>query len=276
MKPILFTVLLASVSTTRATTVISVNFVGNAGAAGTMASTDVAGLPTAQSPVPGVNTFVPNWNNAPGDSAAGSTAGLINSVGSATVASVAWTSDLGGWSLGDTLSGANSTANRTMMKGYLDAATAGSVTVSGLTGTDFGNPYTVIVYFDGDNGAQWRVGSYTLGATTLGGEDSEGVNFNAGGLAGGNENPDGLFQLPVAGGVGNAVWPVAGGNNNEGNYVVFTGVTGSSFTINMTSTAFGDIARAPINGFQIIAVPEPSVSFLGVFALAGVCFRRRR
>ncbi|HEX2746688.1 MAG TPA: hypothetical protein VHM91_01720 [Verrucomicrobiales bacterium] len=276
MKPILFTVLLASVSAAQATTVISVNFVGNAGAAGTMASTDVAGLPNAQSPVPGVNTFVPNWNNAPGNSTSGSMPGLVNSAGSATVAGVSWTSDLGGWSLADTASGANATANRTMMKGYLDAATAGSVTVSGLTGGDFGNPYTVIVYFDGDNGGSWRVGSYTLGSTTLSGEDSEGVNFNAGGLAGGNENPDGLFQIPVAGGTGNAVWPVAGGNNNEGNYVVFTGVTGSSFTINMTSTAFADIARAPINGFQIIAVPEPSVSLLGAFAFAGVCLRRRR
>jgi hypothetical protein len=275
-KTLLFATALAALSTSHAVTVVSINFVGNAGVAGELAAGDVAGLPNAQSPVPGVNTFVPNWNNVSGNSASGSAGGIVTSTATSTGASVAWTTDLGGWSLPDTLSGANNTANRTMMKGYLDAASAASVTVSGLTGADFTTPYTVIVYFDGDNGGSWRVGNYSISGNTLGGEDSEGVNFNAGGLAGGNENPDGLFQIPVAGGPGNVVWPVAGGNNGEGNYVVFTGVTGSSFTINAGGGASADIPRAPINGFQIIAVPEPSAAFFAALAFSGMMMRRRR
>ena len=162
-----------------------------------------------------------------------------------------------------------------MMKGYLDVQSSATISLSGLTG-DFANPYTVIVYFDGDNGNSWRVGNFTINGNTLGGEDSEGVGFNAGGGGAGNENPDGLFQMPVGGGTGNAMWPVVGGNNSEGNYVVFTGVTGSSFTLTAGGGPTADALRAPINGIQIIGVPEPSLSLLSGCAMFGMLIRRKR
>ena len=41
------------------------------------------------------------------------------------------------------------------------------------------------------------------------------------------------------------------------------------------ATASGGVKRAPINGFQIVAVPEPSISVLVVLAGAGLLLRRR-
>jgi hypothetical protein len=273
--PLILLALVSSISSSFAATVISLNFVGTAGAGGTLASSDQAGLPNAQSPVSGVNTFVGNWNNVADNNSSGSASALITDSGASSAAGVSWLTDLGGWQLPDTTSGANTTANRTMMKGYLDVQSSATISLSGLSG-DFVNPYTVIVYFDGDNGGSWRVGNFTINGTTLGGEDSEGVGFNAGGGGAGNENPDGLFQLPVGGGTGNAMWPVVGGNNSEGNYVVFTGVTGSSFTLTAGGGATADALRAPINGIQIIGVPEPSLSVLSGFAIFGMLLRRKR
>lgn len=63
------------------------------------------------------------------------------------------------------------------------------------------------------------------------------------------------------------------GNNSEGNYVVFTGITGTSFTLNAGGTA-GTALRAPINGFQIIQVPEPTSALL--VALGSLALLRRR
>jgi hypothetical protein len=70
-----------------------------------------------------------------------------------------------------------------MMRGYLDAAGTGQegvVTITGLTG--YFKSYQVAIYFDGDNGAAWRVAQYTITNTATSeqlfqgsGEDSEGV-----------------------------------------------------------------------------------------------------
>jgi len=76
--------------------------------------------------------------------------------------------------------------------------------------------YRVLLFFDGDNGGQWRKGLYTITgqrhrAATLqdDGEDSEGVDFNAGGGTTGTRESEWLFQIPVEGGLGNQMWPAS-------------------------------------------------------------------
>ena len=127
-----------------------------------------------------------------------------------------------------------------------------------------------------DNGGDWRVGRYAIGATSYIGEDSENTNWKTGG-----QNTSGYFQQPTAGGLGNALFlsppPGRAGNNNEGNYVVFSGLTASSFTLNAAADAWGSTPRAPINGIQVIGVvPEPGIAvLLGCIGLPWAARRRR-
>lgn len=232
---------------------ISVNFVDVVGV-DSMAPSDLAGAP-------GAGTRVTNWNNIQA-AANGAAAGLVYDSGAASATAVSFASDLGTWRNGFAAADGDSK----MWKGYLDTANSTTVNVSGLS---FVGSYDVVIYFDGDNGGQWRVGNYTIGATTLGGEDSENTNWGSG------QNTGLVYQVPLAGSGGNASWPISP-NNGEGNYVRFTGITGSSFTITAGGGASSDIPRAPINGFQIVGtVPEPATGILGLGAL-GLGLRRRR
>jgi hypothetical protein len=62
-----------------------------------------------------------------------------------------------------------------------------------------------------------------------------------------------------------------------GNYLVFEGITANNIRIrgagNFDPEDFG---RGPINAFQVIAVPEPSVSLMAVFSGALLLLRRKR
>jgi len=251
--------------------IVSVNFVGTAGANGTLAPTDQAGSQDQ-------GGFVTNWNNAAG--ASGTLPALLFSDGTSSNASITWLAP-GTWQLPDTTAGANLAggANPQMMKGYLDFPGNGvdqqtTITMTGLVPQ--AASYSVVVYFDGDNGGAWRVGNFTIGGTTLSGEDSENVNFNDGD----GQNADGLFQIPVAGAGGNQPYPTSP-NNGEGNMVVFTGLTSPTFTLtavggpNQNSATF----RAPVNGIQVIGVapiPEPATAGLLGVAAIGLLARRRR
>jgi MYXO-CTERM domain-containing protein len=63
-----------------------------------------------------------------------------------------------------------------------------------------------------------------------------------------------------------------GSPTTNGDYVQFTGLTGSTFTF--TSTAPGN---GYVNGFQIVPTPEPaSLGFVGVSVLALLARRQRR
>lgn len=235
-------------------------------------STDFAGLPNGT--LTNYTTFTANWNNVGGGS--GSASNLTNSLGASTGVAVSWTSGLGGaYRITNTTSGSNLSggANPTMMKGYLDGgggASGSTVTFTGLSSLFGSAAYKVIVFADGDNFNNYRGANYTIGGTTRLLEDSENVNFNSG--VGNNAN--GLFQLPAAGGIDNATWPTSP-NNSEGNYVTFD-VTGDSFTLSATGVWAGDgTLRAPINGIEIVSVPEPSSMLLMLVPMGLILCRRR-
>ena len=240
--------------------VISLNFGAESGS---LAPDDLAGLVGGEIGNSLGSTMVGNWNNLSGNS--GSNVGNILHFGGAVVDGVAisWTSD-NTFSLGDTTLGANASANTIMMKGYLDNASGNTstITMSGLEAVS--GSYSVIVYLDAYNGGQWRRADYTIGATTVTAEDSEWVDFNDGD----GNNADGVFQSPVAGGIGNQNWPVTP-NNSEGNMIIFSGLTGSSFTLTADPTGTSDgLYRAPINGIQVVGViPEPAT--IGLVSLFG-------
>lgn len=264
---------------------ISLNFVGNSGTAGTLLPGNVAGMANSQS---GTTTFVSNWNNGLGVS--GSMRNLMLSSGGGSETSVRWSADEA-WQIPSTSGGQNllvaggspgdGLANPTMMKGYIgdtgsSPASATTVSFDGLAPAPGKTSYSVLVYFDGDNGGAWRKGTYRIGSVTLDGEDSEGVNFNSGT----EENPNGLFQYPVPGSGGNSQYPTSP-NNDEGNVVRFDGLTDSTFTLYAWGGPNSGAPRAPINGIQILdvqSVPEPAtMALLGLASASiGGYVRRRR
>ena len=247
---------------------VSINFVGGGAS---LLTTDTAGNPNI------TGGFVSNWNNATG--ATNNASSLVDSNGATTAVAANWTTTLGTWSLptpgspGTNLSGG---ANPAMMSGYLDADQGGAtVNISGLS-SFAPQGYKIAIYFDGDNGGDWRVGTYTVKNTgdnsvlfTGAGEDSEGVDFNSGG----GNNANGLFQIPVAGAGGNQPYPTSP-NNSEGNFLISGDLTADSISLNAVATAWGGTPRAPINGIQIIAVPEPTS--LALFGIAGIGLLARR
>ena len=244
---------------------ISINFIGSAGDTGRLSPDEFAGNFAV------TDSFVPNWNNVEGDS--GSDIVLLDASGLATEARMSFSSPLGIWSIPNTMGGANSAggANPVMMKGYLDADENGStVNLSGLRSVFV--DYMLLLYFDGNNNnGIWRKGEYSVRDGDSGavlfrdvGEDSEYVDFNSGTA----NNADGVFQIPVAGGDANLVWPYSP-NNAEGNFFVTGLLSANAITISSIGTETNSSAqtrRAPLNGLQIIGEARP-VSAPGSLAL---------
>ena len=193
---------------------LSIDFEGGSSANGTpskMQISEVAGwIPLA------------NWNNAAGNS--GSVTSLVQSDGTATSASVSWSSS-NTWSLPIT----EVAGDARMMKGYIDCpgGKTTTVTISSLPASYVSAGYDVYVYTDGDNGASTKTGEYTLSGTTFGNADSAGVNFVGH-----------YFQS----------------NNGGGNYVLFKNVKLPLFTLTASPlTSDGTAGRAPINGISIVS-----------------------
>jgi hypothetical protein len=235
---LLTTAAVAAMASTALGQAIGLNFTGG----------NNAGAPTALLPgdIAGAAYQQANWNNADGTS--GTLTGLVNQAGVATSASTTWHAD-GTWGSGT----GTSNGNFKLYNGYLDATgtSATTVTLSGLSSAGIVGPYDVYVYFTGDAVGQNRSGNYTIGNTTE-------------------------FALDNTGFKGTYVQATPADGNN-GNYIVFAGLTGDSFTLSANPVNF----RSPINAVQVFSesVPEPAtLALAGVSLLGfvGYAWRRRK
>ena len=150
--------------------------------------------------------------------------------------------------------------NRYLMRGYIRSSGASmTVTVSGLAVPFTNDGYDVIVYFDGGSSdADW------ITAYTITGGDITTVIY--GKDKGGTGDWDGVFTKASGTSSDNV--------NALGNYVRFDGLKASAFTL--TATPVTGMGQGPINGLQIIALPEPvSLALVGVGLAATLVARRR-
>ena len=246
---------------------ISIDWFGGGGGGGT---TQAQMLPTETAGV------IPrsNWNSLASDANGDGLIplSLVDHTGAATGATVTWASQ-NTWNTAHV----QADGDLRMMKGYIDTndTSVTNVTVAGLPAAT--EPWAVIVYYDGDNGTQNRVGRFTLSGATTGNATFWGRD--AGGAFTGLYTP---AQSPVD--------PLAGGgaidNNNTaaltvpaGNFMLFADVTGTGFILEaQASVSAGGTNRAAINGIQIIPmsqVPEPgALAVIGLLG-AGLLARRR-
>jgi hypothetical protein len=154
------------------------------------------------------------------------------------------------------------------------------VNVSGLPADLTANPYAVILYYDGDNGTQTRVGKFSIdadsGDATFWGRDPASTSFSGAYVLGATP----IDPLPGATGTGLDNQGTAAAGVPAGNYLIFPDVMGSSFTISaQASLSSGTTNRASIQGIQIVpmsAVPAPSCLAVVGLAGMGLVARRRR
>ncbi len=221
---------------------ISVNFTDGGSVESSMFPTDVAGAG-------GGHTRVAHWNNVSGDNAFATD--LFYADGSNSGARVEVEGALGSWSLDH----APADGDDRLWKGYADFGPGfgGTITVSGLSLT---GSYDVYIYSDGRNAASWRSSTFSLGLTTITALDQAHSDW------GGGET----YRRVVP-----------GMNDGEGNYIVFSGISGASFTLEIVAAeaADGSPLRAPVNGIQIVQIPEPSSLLLLGHLVAPLLIRRK-
>lgn len=196
-------------------TVISLDFVGGSATNGTPAA-------LASDEIAGVVASA-NWNAAASN--AGTLAALKDNKGAGTTASADWTClNTSSTEISE------SAGNMRMMKGYLSGNNTSltQVQISNIPASFTSSGYDVYVYSDGINPTATRTGDFTIGSNTLRATDEQNLNF------------EGTF--------------VQAGSGEVGNYVVFTNLTASSFTLSATPGVSTDTTpRAPLNGLQIVA-----------------------
>lgn len=242
--------------------VVSIDWYGGGGGGGTtqevMAPTETAGVV----PRANWNSLTPNTQATPQN--------LITDTGSAG-GTVAWTSQ-NTWNTGHV----QAPGDLRMMKGYIDTndTSITTVTVAGLPASITSVPYSVIVYLDGDNGTQARVGRYSIGDQVLWARD-------AGGAFTGVYTQGQTSTDPLPGATGTALdnQGTAANAVPAGNYLIFSGLTGDTFTLSaQASVSAGGTNRAAVNGIQILPtslVPEPAAMGMLLVPLALMARRRK-
>ena len=254
MNKALTTVTLATLLTTAASAaVISVNFDGAqfGGGASILGSSDVSGVEA-----------VDNWNNVTGSSVGGSSTAtaLTDETGGATGTSLTYFERF--WSDGT----AGTTANENMTQSYTNTTTgvaSEAMSFAGIGSAFTASGYDVIVY---------------LGITDRNGPREFGVNID-GGTAQWIQVERHTNGLDTFSSTTFASEAIAAVSTTDSNYIRFTGITASSFSINFLSdSGLGDSERVGVRGIQLVAVPEPaSVSLLlGTSCAALLLLRRRR
>jgi hypothetical protein len=199
------------------------------------------------------NTWSPANNgnyNAVGASVTWSN--LFDSAGVATALSVTGTSFADGWwnyysVLGSgVVPDVDGTYNNLLLNGYNNNG-ADNLTLSDIPYAQ----YDLYVYFNSDTAG--RAGTVTVGSTTY--------DYSTLGSAA-NSGANAVFTQTTS----------TGGANPGADYAVFSGLTGSSQTINTVVPSWGGVC-----GFQIVAVPEPGVTALfGLAGLAMMAWMKRR
>jgi hypothetical protein len=164
-----------------------------------------------------------NWNSA--TSSTGTLSSLAAADGSTTSASIAWTAPNT-----YTVPFTDASADAHMMNGFLEAIDTVSVTINVTLPISMSGGYDVYVYCYGNVDPTTRTYQYKIGSTahTVSQTGRSVTTF------------PGYTRAPEGG---------------AGTYVVFSNVTGASFTLTATpasSTAVPPILRAPVNGIQIV------------------------
>lgn len=229
--------------TAGAATSIGVNFAGGDGGDGSQID-DARTLQPSQ--VAGVVPAA-NWNNAV--NASGTLGSLVGSDVGITTATVTWASN-GLWTARNTP--LDATPDQILTNGYLDDNENAGLTTITFANLPFIGPYDVYLYYGSNENN--RTGSATLGSTTI---------FFAT-----NTSPfDGTFT---------AATPEDDGAADDGEYALFSGVTGSGFTVTVDRISDSLGQNVGVHGVQIVGIPEPTSVGLLSLGLLGLLARRRR
>jgi autotransporter-associated beta strand protein len=200
-------------------TVVGLNFVGGSGSA------SVSNMGSGESA--GVVSQI-NWNNLTG--ATGSSSSLVNGSGSTVSGLSISYSSTNTWADGGV---SNTAGNNRLMRGYLDQNTDSAVVSVSVSGLGFGSGiYDIYVYNAGDGNN--RTGNYTIGSQTYWANDN--ATFSGSFTQATGDTDPGSFSAAT-----------------PGNYMVFSSVMGSGFTLEATGAySNGDALRAPVNAIQIV------------------------
>jgi hypothetical protein len=179
-----------------------------------------------------------NWNSA--DGAAGELSNLISSNGNITSANLNWAAN-NLYQVQDVNTG-GAGCDYTMMFGYIDTSN-NSITqlrVEKIPKTFAEDGFDLIVYVDGSNGSQSRVGLYEVavkGAPPI----TKFVKDGAG------QAFDGKFVEADT-----AAAPTVPADGIQGNMVIFRNIKSREFTLLAKGETGEGFKRAPINGIQIL------------------------